>query len=159
MFPSPKQDIAFERLMNRLPPEIITSFSDAQLNAIREGLASRPWRRHPVDIRFTIPFPIRLYFVLLMGREKRSSERLAQEKHLNPIWTPANIAVIVSVIGLALGCMFGALQLRSLKFSSPNKEDIHPVVVPFKADKAECEKSGRNWRDGVCIDYQHNPRF
>ncbi|MDJ0704770.1 MAG: hypothetical protein QNJ46_15920 [Leptolyngbyaceae cyanobacterium MO_188.B28] len=158
MQPSSQRNIAFERLMNRLPPEIITSFSDAQLTAIRDGMASRPWRSHPVDIRFTIPF-IRLYFVFLMGPERRSSERLAQERQLNAIWTPANIAVILTVIGVSVGAMVGALQLRSLNFSSANEDDIHPVVVPFKGNREECEGSGRDWQDGKCIDYEHNPRF
>ena len=159
MQPSQQRDIAFERLMNRLSPEIITSFSDAQLSAIRDGLASRSWRRHPVDIRFTIPFPIRLYFVLLMGVERRSSERLAQERQLNLIWTPANLAVILTVVLMSVSGIFGAFHLRSVDFSPFLKEDVHPVVVPFKQDKAECEKSSRDWRDGQCIDYEHNPRF
>ena len=158
---SQKREIAFERLISRMPPEVITSFSDVQLSALRAALASRSWRRHPVDLRFSIPFIFTkgIYIVFLMGTERRSRERLAKERSLNPIWTPINIAVILALMGIGIGAIFGAFQLRYLNFSTLNSQDVHPVTVPFKEGKADCEKSGREWQDGKCIDYEHNPSF
>lgn len=156
---SQRRDIAFERLMSRMPPHIITSFSDVQLDAMREALASRSWRRHTVDIRISIPFARRLYIVLVMGLERRSQGRRVHEKKLNPIWTPANIAVILITLVVSLSAIFGAFQLRDFNFSFFNQLEVHPATVPFKKDKADCEASGRDWRNGECIDYEHNPSF
>ena len=156
---SQRRDLAFERLMSRMPPEIITSFSDDQLSALRQVMASRAWQRHPVDIRFSVPFTKHLYVVLVMGLERRSRQRRTEEKKLNPIWTPANMAVILLTLVISIGAIFGAVQLRYVNFSSINQQDVHPVSIPFKEDKAACENSGRYWRNGKCIDYEHSPSF
>lgn len=156
-----RRDIVFERLISRMSPEIITSFSDAQLSALRAALASRSWRRHPVDLRLSIPFIFTkgIYIVFLMGLERRSRERLAKERSLNPIWTPTNVVVILTLVGISIGAIFGAFQLRYLSFSALNSQDVYPVIVPFKDNEVDCEKSGREWQDGKCIDYEHNPSF
>lgn len=62
---------------NQIPPDIRATFTPSQVTAIENAIrASRPFQKHPVDMRGTIPlYFIRFYFVLLIGRDKRSQTR------------------------------------------------------------------------------------
>lgn len=67
-------------------------------------------RSYPVDIRLSVPFfGRRFFFVFLSGIERRSVERIRQERQKHSLWTIANICAIgfglvfmvPAVIGLA----------------------------------------------------------
>jgi hypothetical protein len=59
--------------------------------------------RYPVDLRFTIPFfPRSLFVCLIIGQERRSAERRAEERALHPLETWGNFAVS-TIVGMALG--------------------------------------------------------
>ncbi|MCU0525519.1 MAG: hypothetical protein MUF72_11920 [Elainella sp. Prado103] len=37
--------------------------------------------------------------------------------------------------------------------------EIHPTGIPWINDRAECERSGRQWQNEVCWDSEHDPNF
>ena len=68
--------------------------------------------RHPVNLRFTIPFyPHRLFVTLIMGQEKRGQERLREERIRHPLDTWGNIicafcsGVMVSIVMFYMALM------------------------------------------------------
>lgn len=67
-------DAYTDSVLRRIDPEVLDSLSPDQYNGIKEGIsASKPYSRHPVDLRGIVPaFFARYYFVLLMGRDKRT---------------------------------------------------------------------------------------
>ncbi|MEK7244830.1 MAG: hypothetical protein AAB223_02290 [Pseudomonadota bacterium] len=72
------------------------------------------WGRHPIDIRFSLPFlGGRFYVAALSGRERRPAERRAQERHHYPLRTAANVFFV-----LGLGAAFYALALVLVAFAS-----------------------------------------
>ncbi|MGF1548133.1 MAG: hypothetical protein ACFCUG_12485 [Thiotrichales bacterium] len=66
-----------EQLLTRMAPEIASSFTESQLASLRAALKdSTSARRHPVDLRFTLPvWRWRLFVVLLVGHDRRTLTR------------------------------------------------------------------------------------
>jgi hypothetical protein len=69
--------------------------------------------RYPVNLRFTMPFyPRRLFVTLIMGQEKRSDDRLREERIKNPLNTWGNVVcafcagVLISIIMFYVALMF-----------------------------------------------------
>lgn len=65
-----------------------------------EPVAARPagqfWKRHPVDIRFSLPFLGGWFYVtVLSGPERRGAERRDRERHHYPLRTAANVFFVV----------------------------------------------------------------
>lgn len=61
-----------------------------------DSAAARPegtfWKRHPVDIRFSLPFfGGRFYITVLSGPERRDAERRSRERNNYPLRTTANV--------------------------------------------------------------------
>jgi hypothetical protein len=72
------------------------------------------WRRHPVDIRFSLPFFGGWFYVaILSGPERRSAERRARERHRYPLRTVANVFFVVGI-----AAAFYAVALVVLAFAS-----------------------------------------
>jgi hypothetical protein len=72
------------------------------------------WKRHPVDIRFTLPFFGGWFYVtILSGPERRSAERRDRERHRYPLRTAANVFFVV---GAAVA--FYAAALIVIAFAS-----------------------------------------
>jgi len=69
-------------VMERIDPKVRASLTPAQLSAIKEAIsASRPLKKHPIDIRGIIPvFFVRYYFVILSGRDRRLYTKRIEEK-------------------------------------------------------------------------------
>ena len=77
-------DPALNSLLKRMPPEVAESFTDEQLSHLHSALGARSWKKHSLDIRSTFPVPFaksRVYFVLLMGRNRRELTR--REKQIS----------------------------------------------------------------------------
>ncbi len=67
---------ALERLLRAMPQEVATSFSEEQRLALQTALVANTRKRHPVDVRWSIPILRRqFYMVFLMGEEERSKAR------------------------------------------------------------------------------------
>lgn len=147
-----------ENLLQHIPPHLAATFDDTQLDAIEQALQARSWQSHAVDIRLSVPFLWqRFYLVLLAGQERRSPERLAQDRHRHPLWTPGNALIVVG--GMALGSLILLAMLLLNRVDLSPTRPVAPAGIPFKHDRASCEESGRIWREGECIDYEHDPIF
>ena len=52
--------------------------------------------RYPVNLRITIPFyPRPLFVTLIIGQERRGTDRLREERERHPVNTWGNLAVVV----------------------------------------------------------------
>ena len=62
-----------EYTISRIPFSVRSTFSDAQLNAIREALvAQQRGAKHPLDLRLRLPLFFRAYYLVLFGgRDQR----------------------------------------------------------------------------------------
>ena len=152
-----KPSAALNRFLDNLSPDLANSFSQEQLIAI-QAIFQR--RKHFVDIRFSVPLIwTKFYIVFLLGPERRSSARLKADRSHYPIWTTANLLFVMGFISFSLVLMIGLFNLNVTKFKRFSRPKVHPASIPFKATQAECEKSGRIWQNGECIDYGHSPQF
>lgn len=107
---------ALEMLLDRLPPDVVQSFTEDQRAALWTAVKPTTWRRHPVNIRLTIPLMGDRFFVTVVGGyEKRSSERLARERRMFPMRTAGNILFLMGVGGaFYLAAIVGMMLFSSL---------------------------------------------
>jgi len=79
-------------LFARLPDWVIDTLSSEQKEAIHQAAVDPTWKHPPINIRLSVPFFGRRYFVTVVGGEgKRSAERRARERHNYPLRTAANV--------------------------------------------------------------------
>lgn len=105
-------DPALNSLLKRMPPEVAESFTDEQLSHLHSALGARSWKKHSLDIRSTFPVPFaksRIYFVLLMGRNRRELTR--REKQISAI----TFALIVMAF-IAVSTFLGLMVLYLIKW-------------------------------------------
>ncbi|MDA0673394.1 MAG: hypothetical protein O3C67_06775 [Cyanobacteria bacterium] len=147
-------------LLAKMPPNVTATFTAKQLEAMESALENRQWRRHPVDLRMSLPFFwTRFYFVLVAGEERRSEERIRQVQAAHPLWTPGNMFVLGGLIMMGVMALLSLTLLVSLDWRGILRPGNYPADIPFKEDQENCESSGRTWQNGECIDYEHNPTF
>lgn len=74
---SPSKDAYTQHVMSNIPNDVFRTLNVLQLQAIEEAISKNaPNHNHPVDMRGTLSlFFIRFYFVLLIGRDRRSYSR------------------------------------------------------------------------------------
>lgn len=145
------------QLLSRVPKDIITTFTPAQIQAMEVALIPRS---HVIDIRISMPLLGKgAYLVFAAGPNKRSHYRNLQNR--NPFVIPAIVAC--ATVGAATLISLVYLRSSGLLASSDPKyvaeETFYPTVVPFKRTRGECVESGRQWVDGQCIDHEHDPTF
>ena len=75
-----------------------------------------PVVEHPVNLRITIPFLPRSFFItLIIGPEKRGRERRRQERQRHPISTWGNLTTVITLSGMFLtAALFVALVIDAL---------------------------------------------
>lgn len=89
-----------EMLLDRLPPDVVGSFTEDQRAALWSAVKPATWRRHPVNIRLSFPLPSGRYFVTVVcGHERRSPERLSRERRVFPLRTFGNLLFLLGVGG------------------------------------------------------------
>ncbi|NJM96260.1 MAG: hypothetical protein HC800_02785 [Phormidesmis sp. RL_2_1] len=145
------------RMLQRMPKEIIASFTPIQIQAIAVALVPRS---HVIDVNMGLPLLGKgAYLKLAAGPNRRAHYRNLQNR--NPFIVPAVFAGVV----LSAASIFGLVRLRSsVLLASPDpsftpEEAFHPTVVPFKEDQQACEESLRQWMNGQCVDKDHDPIF
>ena len=95
-------DPALQSILDRMPKEVADSFTEEQLSHLHSALGARSWKKHSLDIRSTFPVPFikrRIYFVLLMGRNRRDLTR--REKQLSAITFALFIAAFIGASTLS----------------------------------------------------------
>ncbi|MEA3381938.1 MAG: 3-phosphoshikimate 1-carboxyvinyltransferase [Pseudomonadota bacterium] len=96
-----KEEPNVQHMLERMPKNVVDSFTDDQLFHLNTALAGRRWGSHKVDIRGTIGLlRSRYYFVLLAGRDKRDLSRT--ESRIGKLVTAAIVALFLCV-SLVLG--------------------------------------------------------
>jgi|TARA_R110002072_G_scaffold9326_8_gene45515 hypothetical protein len=102
------QQVRAEQFFDALEPEIRSSLSDNQVEGIRDAYKRTAWRSHPIDIRLSVPFFGRgFYLTIVAGPERRSSARVRQERAKHPLAT-LNNAFFIGLVSLG---SLGALVL------------------------------------------------
>ena len=67
-----QHDPAIRSLLERMPKNIQTTFTDEQLTHLKIAIGARQWGNHAVDCRGVIKlFKYRYYYVFLAGRNRR----------------------------------------------------------------------------------------
>ncbi|WP_404382508.1 hypothetical protein [Caenispirillum salinarum] len=85
----------------RLPPDFVRTLSAEQRALLREALPGRTWRRHPVDLRFSVPwFGRGLFVTLIAGTEKRSTERRVADRTRYPLHRIGNLLFLAGIAAL-----------------------------------------------------------
>lgn len=153
------------RIIEQLSPEERHLFSDSQIEALHRSALSLPTATHAVNLRWSVPFPGKgFYLVLFAGKERRSRHRLLADGDFQLM------PRVILGLSTLLGCLivFGlAYSQRVITVSKQHAissleeptDTVHPTVVPFKYNQEECETSFREWKDGQCIDYDHGHTF
>ena len=103
------------RLLEGMPEEVASSFTELQLEMIEQALEGGKWRDHPVDVRLSIPVLWRrFYFVLLAGPERRSAERRKYERARRPVRAIADIILLALFFMLLVPAAVGSVRLISM---------------------------------------------
>jgi len=103
-------DPFIEQFFARTPPKTAATFNPNQLESLKQTFGSRASKKHAVDLRLSMPFPKgSFYWVLLMGREKRSRDRLEHERQKHPLWTVANGLVISGFLLMIATALLGTV--------------------------------------------------
>ncbi|MEH2295568.1 hypothetical protein, partial [Nostoc sp.] len=144
---------------SKISPQIADSFTDEQLKAIQRGFGSQAGNSHSLDIRVSVPIPgLRFYLVLLAGSERRSQQRLQNEKSRYPLFNAGNIIFLTGFLTILLSCSFTIFSFLWSSLSSVSTSPF-PTSIPWIFDKSECEHTNRTWSDKKCWDDQHSPMF
>lgn len=109
-YPAPFTDAALaddpfvKGLKQRLPEALRESFTDAQLEALRQVFGARSWVKHKVDLRGTFQLlGAQYYFAVLAGRNKRGHPRTGQHLSLAAKAALATLFLLIStLLGLAI---------------------------------------------------------
>lgn len=101
-----------DRLLKRMDRDIAQSFSDAQLRELERVLTSQTTKGPPVDVRITLPVLwCRVFVTFLAGPERRSPERLREERRKHRLWTFANVCTFVFVSLLIVPTLIGLVHI------------------------------------------------
>ncbi len=105
-----------ETLLEKLPPEIVESFTPEQRAALWQASKPMSWRRHPINLRMSMPIFGRRYFLTVVGgEERRNPDRLVRERHLYPLRTAGNLLFLLGVGGaFYLAAVAGILIFSNL---------------------------------------------
>ena len=104
-----------DRFLGPMDREVANSFTEAQLQELERVLAASSSRRFPIDLRITLPVLRRRYFLtVLAGPERRSAERLKQERAKHRLWTFAHVCSLVILMLLAIPAFIGLFHIFAL---------------------------------------------
>jgi hypothetical protein len=87
-------------VLARIDPDVLASLTEHQFRSIRDAIdASRPIRRHSIDVRGTIPLGFtRWYYVLLAGRDRRTDAREQEARRKRLLGAVAGAVVLTGVV-------------------------------------------------------------
>jgi len=101
-----------DNLLGPMNQEIARSFTETQLRELERVLTAPASRRLPIDVRLTVPFFWRRYFInFLAGPEQRSAERLKEERARHTLWTFANVCSFVFLLTLSIPALIGLAHI------------------------------------------------
>lgn len=105
-------EVRGEAFLRKLPQDVRDSLTPAQSEAISRVAQGTLHRRHPIDLRLSVPllFGERAYAVLLFGKEKRSAARRTLDRELRPADRLSQIVVFgLGLAAFTLAAFIGLL--------------------------------------------------
>ncbi|WP_075187216.1 hypothetical protein [Teredinibacter haidensis] len=110
---STETDAYTQHVMGAIDPEVFKTLNLVQLQGIRAAIcANAPFRKHPVDIRGTLPlYFLTYYFVFLMGKDRRSATRERERLRLRYMKGLGAFAFVYTFIAAAIPLLFLVLYL------------------------------------------------
>ena len=106
-------------LFDRLPEWLVDTLSTEQKEAIHQASENSSWNESPVNIRFSLPFFGKKFYVTIVGgAEKRGPERRADDRSKYPLRTVANVFFFVGLAAVfyVLALFVLALQSAIIEF-------------------------------------------
>jgi len=104
---SSKNDTFLQQFFASIPPQVAVTFTDAQLTELQKVFKERVSKRHAVDIRLSIPFIKKhFYLIFLLGKEKRS-----QQNAKDTIFTPVNNILLIRYCLVLITFLLAALYI------------------------------------------------
>lgn len=95
--------------LGKMPEAVQESFTNEQLEGIKNALKATKWKKHPLDMRSSISFfSYQYYYVLIAGREQRTMNR--EEINIKQL-----IYLIFLILFITLSTMCGLLVLYLIK--------------------------------------------
>ena len=93
---------------------MIDTLSTEQKEAIHNAAVDPTWQHPPINIRLSLPFFRRRYFLTIVGGEgKRSADRRTHERHRYPLRTVSNIFFILGIATIFYIIAIVAVALQS----------------------------------------------
>ncbi len=145
-----------DRFLKRLPIEISTTFTPAQIQAIEAALIPRT---HVIDIQQQLPLLGKgAYLVFAAGPNRRAYYHSNLQNRNTWIMPVVLVSAAVSTLSILGLITIQGSQLFAKPDPSFTKEKaFYPTTVPFKKNQKECEQSFRQWIDDKCVDSEHDP--
>ncbi|WP_052716011.1 hypothetical protein [Magnetospira sp. QH-2] len=104
----------FDLLITRLPAQVVDSLDDDQKTAIHQVVTESTWRTHPIDIRYSLPFFGRRYYLTVVaGEEKRTPQRRQVHEDAPSRLSLGNLLFVMGVGSLFFMALLAALALQS----------------------------------------------
>ncbi len=101
-------------LFARIPPHILGSLTAEQRHSIALAAEQPGWSDHRINIRISIPFlPKRWYVTIVGGPERRAGRRRAADRARNPLRTAANFAFVFLAAIMFYGFAAAAMLITS----------------------------------------------
>lgn len=109
---SSKNETFLQQFFACIPPEVAATFTDAQLTELQKVFKERVSKRHAVDIRLSIPFiKKRFYVVFLLGKEKKS-----KQNRKDTLFTPVNNILLIRYCLVLITVLLAALYIVEMVF-------------------------------------------
>lgn len=129
---NPETDVSNE-FLERLPPEVLETFTPEQRSALWSAAKPSSWRYHPIDIRLSVPLlGSRLFLTVVSGIERRSGSRRKRDSRVRPFFTAGNLVFLVAMFVAAVA--LGSVLTDVLDWLTHAFDQITPaakgVVVP-----------------------------
>ncbi|WP_069186528.1 hypothetical protein [Candidatus Terasakiella magnetica] len=95
--------------------DVLASLDEWRRHSLNEAVEEPSWTsKHPINIRLSIPFIKKQYYLTIVGgREKRSQERRFEERSSHPLRTFMNMLFALGVVSGATVLMLVFLALYS----------------------------------------------
>lgn len=151
-------DPQVRQILSRLPEEVINKLSEEELLALYRSITTP--RNHSIDLRLSLPLvPKRLYFVTLVGLERRDASTRTQAKSQ---WNAASVRLAMGIsllAGLAISGMSYQVLHKGPKVAVASETTVHPTALPWIGTAANCKGKSRQWKEGLCYEQAHSPDF
>jgi hypothetical protein len=105
-------ELRIDDVVSRIPASVRETFSEIQLEAVRTAVGEkRPWRKHPIDIRVTLPLgSYGAFMTLVAGADRRNPDRRAKDRAMHPVRTASNMLFIGTAV-VVLYAIAGVIAL------------------------------------------------